>query len=254
MAGEIIKGVAGGAATGASIGAMFGGVGAPIGAVLGAAYGGFQGQRANKLQTAADKAQAAVNPVDPNQVAILDRMRRQEQAFRAGTDPSSAFAMRDIGARTAQTQRNIVQAGGPGVVGNLLRSQAIGNQGSAGVGAQAGTLGNQIMGLSLELRNLISKRVYDYQQRNRDMAMARAEQATQDVKNLLAGGIGVATAMAGAGDGKGFGGGTPKTKTPGNPADLYSKQTLPVAQPAATAQSPAWWSGSQPPAWWTPPR
>lgn len=134
-----------------------------------------------------EKADAGVNPIDPNQIAFLNRLRSQEQRFRAGTDPSSAFAMQGVQQQGAQTQRNMLRAGGPGSVGNMLRAQQVTNQGAAGVGAQAAAMGNQLLGMQQGMTNLIADRVYNRQRELSNRALAMWQQNRQDVQNAISG-------------------------------------------------------------------
>ena len=197
MAGEVAQGALGGAAQGASAGMAFGPVGAGIGAVVGAVAGGFQGGRAKKLEQAYQKLEKNIQPVDPGMQAYLARLRGQERAFRAGTDTSSAFAAQQARNVGAQTQANIARAGGPGVVGNLLRSQQALGGTIAGIGAQAQQGANFILGQSGGILGNISERIYQRQRELRNQAMSRAAGARQDVNNLFAGGLAMLPQIAG---------------------------------------------------------
>jgi hypothetical protein len=132
-------------------------------------------------------ADAAVNPIDPAQTAFLNRLRSQEQRFRAGTDPSSAWAMQNVNQQDAQRQRNLLRAGGPGSVGNLLRSGQIAGQGAAQVGAQAAAQGNQLVGMQMGMTNLIADRVYNRQRELSNRALGFWQQNRQDVQNAISG-------------------------------------------------------------------
>jgi len=134
-----------------------------------------------------ERADAAVNPVDPNQIAFINRLRSQEQRFRAGTDPSSAWAMQNLNQQDAQRQRNLLRAGGPGSVGNLLRSGQIAGQGAAQVGAQAAAQGNQLVGMQMGMTNLIADRVYNRQRELSNRALGFWQQNRQDVSNAISG-------------------------------------------------------------------
>jgi len=133
------------------------------------------------------KADAAVNPVDPNQTAFLNRLRSQEQRFRAGTDPSSAWAMQNLNQQDAQRQRNLLRAGGAGLVGNILRSGQIAGQGAAEVGGRAAAMGNQLVGMQMGMTNLIADRVYNRQRELSNRALGFWQQNRQDVQNAISG-------------------------------------------------------------------
>jgi hypothetical protein len=148
---------------------------------------GIQAGKTKGLKSAYDTAEGAVNAIDPNQIAFLNRLRTQEQRFRAGSDPTSAFAAQGVQQQGAQAQNNMLRAGGPGAVGNILRAQQGVNQGMAQVGATAAAAGNQLLGMQGGVINLIAQRQYDLQRDRRNQAMARYEQNRQDVWNGISG-------------------------------------------------------------------
>lgn len=211
MAGEYGKGIVGGALTGASSGAMFGPIGAGIGAGIGALAGGLQAGAAKRQRLAAEAADKAVNPIDPVQQAMLNRIGGVERSLRAGTDPASGFAKQSQQNALVQTQANMVR-GGIGNVNNLLRSQNAANTGFAQIGAAAFQEANSLIPLQANIQNMITERVYERQQQKRADAYAKAAQGEQDLNNLLSGGIGTALqlGMSGIGGGR-MGGGAPKT-------------------------------------------
>lgn len=213
MAGEVVSSVAGstlsGAGTGATIGSVIPGigtaVGAGVGAVIGAISGFAKGKQAKGLEKAYKNAEKNVNPIDPAMQAYLARVRQQERQFRAGTDTSSAFAAQQARNVGAQTQANLARAGGPGMVGNLLRSQQALGSTIAGIGANAQQGANQALGIQGGILGNISERVYQRQRELRNQAMSRAAGARQDINNMLAGSIAMIPQIAG-----GFkGGGAP---------------------------------------------
>lgn len=219
MAGEVGTGIAGGALSGAGYGAQLGmgfgpegaAIGAGIGLLGGGLIGAFQGAGAKKLRKAYDAAEKNINPIDPMQVAMLARYRQQERNLRAGTDTASAFAANQARNVAAQTQSNITRAGGPGLVGNLLRSQQALGGTIAGIGANASQGANQMLGAQGALTNLISERAYQLQREIRNIAMERSAAARQGLNNALAGGLAMIPQLAG-----GFSGGPKAAPTPGN--------------------------------------
>ena len=213
MAGEYAKGITGGALTGASTGFMVGGpVGAAIGGGIGALAGGLQAGAAKRQRLAAEAADKAVNPIDPVQQAMLNRIGGVERSLRAGTDPASGFAKQSQQNALAQTQANMVR-GGIGNVNNLLRSQNAANTGFAQIGAAASQQANSLIPLQANIQNIITERVYQRQQQKRADAYAKAEQGEQDLNNLLSGGIGTALQFGMSG----IGGGAPKTRVARRP-------------------------------------
>ena len=190
MAGEVGSGIAGGALTGAGTGAAIGGPwGALIGGVVGGVAGGFQGSAAKKKREAADKANAAVNAEDPRQMAYLDRLRRQERYFRNGNDTQTAFAIRNAKQVLGNTQNNLLRAGGPGVVGNLLRANVATGNTIAGISAQAQDNADRAMYAQGGLIGEIANRKYERQREVANQAMANSVAARQDLNNQLAGGL-----------------------------------------------------------------
>lgn len=208
---EMGKGIAGGALSGAGMGFTVGGPwGAAIGAGVGAVAGGLQASAAKRQRLAAEAADKAINPIDPAQQAMLNRIGLVERSLRAGTDPASAFAKQSQMNALAQTQANMVR-GGFGNVNNLLRSQNAANTGFAQIGAAASQQANSLIPLQANIQNMITERVYQRQQQKRADAYARSAQSQQDLNNLLSGGLAIAPQLAMGLGGMGAGQGMPKT-------------------------------------------
>ena len=210
MAGEIGRGVFGGAVSGASSGAALGPYGMVAGAIIGGISGFMQGKNAQNLQKKYEAAEANVKTTDPMQMAYLQRLRNQERAYRAGADPSSAFAAMQARNVTAQTQANLLRAGGAGAVGNLLRAQAVGGQTMAEIGARASEGANTMMQLQGNIIDQITERNMQRQRELRDQALARAVGAQQDIRNQFQGSLamlpGIAKGIPGLGKIAGIGG------------------------------------------------
>ena len=205
-----------------------------IGTAVNAARTIGAASQTKRLRQDFERADAAVNPVDPAQTAFLNRLRAQEQRFRAGTDPSSAFAMQNVRQQGAQTQRNLLRAGGPGSVGNLLRAQQGVNQGIAQVGAQTAAQGNQLVGMQMGMTNLISNRLYDRQRELRNQALARWQQNRQDVQNAISGLTATMPDLASQTNWKantpvqaGMNSSMPKANAPVNPMNVYGNSMKP---------------------------
>jgi hypothetical protein len=167
------------------------------GALIGGIAGIGQGKRAKQLEKDYQNAENAINPVDPNQVAYLNKVRQQERNFRGGSDPSSAFAAMNARNVGGQTMANISRAGGPGVVGNLLRAQAGTNQAIAGIGANAGAQANQMLALQGGLIDRMADKVYQRQVERRNQAMERSVSARQNIQNTFQGALAMVPGIAG---------------------------------------------------------
>lgn len=197
MAGEMGQAVAGGAISGASIGTtVMPGIGTAVGAIIGGISGFMQGKNAQNLQKKYEAAEANVRTTDPMQMAYLQRLRNQERAYRAGADPSSAFAAMQARNVTAQTQANLLRAGGAGAVGNLLRAQAVGGQTMAEIGARASEGANTMMQLQGNIIDQITARNMQRQRELRDQALARAVGAQQDIRNQFQGSLAMLPGIA----------------------------------------------------------
>lgn len=233
MPNDMLNAVAGSGLSGAATGFTATGgnpIGAAIGGVIGVLGGIAQGKEAKRLQKAYDQAEAAVNPVDPALVNHLSRLRQMERNFRAGTDPSSAFAAQQARGVGAQTQSNLLRAGGPNAVGQLLRAQAGTNNAMANIGAQAAAGADRMLQMQGGLIGSISDRVYQRQRELRNQALARVEQRRQDINNTLTGALGMIPQMAGQFKiGKAGGGAAPFTPTPGayNPGGMVGSTYIP---------------------------
>jgi len=225
-----------------------------VGLGINALRGGIAAGQNKRLRQDYQQAEAGVQPVDPMQVAFLNRLRAQEQRFRAGTDPSSAFAMQNVRQQGAQTQRNLLRAGGPGSVGNLLRAQQGTSQGMAQVAAQTAAQGNQLMGMQMGMTNLISQRVYERQRELSNRALNRWQQNRQDVQNAISGLTATLPDLASQTNwsknvNPPMGSQGPKMNAPMNPMNVYGnsmkspQRTPPIAMnPMESAGQNMWWN------------
>ncbi len=161
-------------------------IGGPAGASIGALAGGLvQGGAANKTMRQWDKMDQAIPQVDPQQAAFLSKVQQQERQYRAGTDPSSALANRLAQSSGAQTQTNLVRAGGPGIIQNLLSSQNVTQRNLAQTGALAARNADALLGLQGGLIDSMSQRRYDRQRYRRDLALMQGQQQRQDANNQM---------------------------------------------------------------------
>ena len=233
--GEIGKGVAGGALSGAALGASVGGPwGALIGGVAGGLYGGIQGGKARRARWAAEAADKAVDPDSARINALIGKLDQLEGSYRAGTDPSSAFAKQGVSNALAQTQVNMVRAG-LGNVNNLLRSNQQAATGYQQISAGAAQNADRIMDMSSQLKWNLDQRIYDRQLQRRAAAMATAATREQEVNNLFAQGLGTAPQLAGSFTKK-----TPTTKT-GTTTAAFSYPGTQPTQYRMDANQGAYW-------------
>jgi hypothetical protein len=194
--GEIGTGIFGGAATGAGAGFAVGGpIGAGIGALIGGISGASSGKKVQQQKAEFDKLDSAIQAVDPEQLAFLQKLKDQEKYQRAGTDASSAFAMQNQRNALANTQANMLRGGGD--MGQMLRAQQAANMGMAGVGAHAASSANQIMSMAGSLTNQIRDQKYKLDMQRRDQALANYTQGKQDLNNMLSAGLSVMPQLAG---------------------------------------------------------
>jgi len=183
---EVFEGFWSGGQAGAEKGGQIGGPwGMLIGGIIGHAKGTAQGVKARDARKAYEKAEKGVNPVDPDQLALVNKFRRQGQFYRSGADAASAFAMQNQGNTLAQTQANIRRLGGG--TSEILRAQQAANPGIANIGAQAAQRADQFLGLEAAQVNMIAEKKYQRQRELRNQAMARAAQLKQDLNNQSSG-------------------------------------------------------------------
>ncbi len=235
MAGEVGKGIAGGALSGAATGFTVGGpLGAAIGAVAGGLYGLGQGKRARASRMAADAADKAVDPNSARINSLIGKLDQLEGSYRAGTDPSSAFAKQGVSNALAQTQVNMVRAG-LGNVNNLLRSNQQAATGYQQISAGAAQNADRIMDMSSQLKWNLDQRIYDRQLQRRAAAMATAATREQEVNNLFAQGLGTAPQLAGSFTKK-----TPTTKTGTTTAAFSYPGTQPTQYRMDASQGAYW--------------
>jgi hypothetical protein len=148
MAGEVGGGVMSGAgaglATGAAIGSVVPGIGTLIGAaggaIIGGIVGGVKGGQEKKLREQYEAKEKSIPLQDPNQVAYLDKIRRNQKALAAGTDPMTTYRMQEARNRGQQTALNLMRSSGgstQALTSNILRANEGTNRAIAGAGADA---------------------------------------------------------------------------------------------------------------------
>ncbi len=96
---------------------------------------------------------------------------------------NTAYANRLANSAGAQAQANIVRAGGPGIVQNLLSSQMVTGRQLGANAAQAAGMANEMLGAQASLVNLMAQRRYDRQRYRRDQALLESQQYRQDANN-----------------------------------------------------------------------
>jgi len=173
---------------------------------------GIQGGKAKKQNALSDRLDSQIPLNDPVQQTFLNRLNQQERYYRAGSDPNTALANRLTQQAGAQTQSNLVRAGGPGTVQNLLSSQNVTNRGLAGNAAQAAGMADNLLGMQGQLTTLMANRRYDRQRYARDKALMQGQQYQQNSNNLVSSLYSTLGIMAGNLGGEG-GGTTGSTKS-----------------------------------------
>jgi len=188
-------------------------IGGPAGAAVGSLAGGLvQNAAAGKKMGEHDRLDNQIPLNDPMQQRFLGRLERQERHYRAGTDPNTALANRLAQQSGAQAQSNLVRAGGPGVVQNILSSQNVTNRGLAQSAADAAARADNMMGMQGQLTNMMAERRYDRQRYRRDLALMQGVQKQQDANNMMSSAVGMIPQIAGGEGGyKGLLGGVGKS-------------------------------------------
>lgn len=195
MANGAWTGALGGAASGAGAGSMFGPIGTGVGAGIGLITGLMSGMENDKARKSAQNA-AKIPFEDPAQVAYLNRVRRQERQQRAATDPSSAFAAMNARDALAQTQSNLLRAGGASATQGALRAQNLTNNAFMGIGAAAGQRADQLLQYQGGLIDNMAQRRLDLQKDNRALLQSEYVAGRQNLNNTLSQGIGMLPGLA----------------------------------------------------------
>ena len=150
-----------------------------FGQLLNTAYSGFmagrRGAQAKAKYKEWENRDAAIPLDDPEQRSILNRLGTQERYYRAGTDANTAYANRLAANAGAQAQANLVRAGGPGVIQNLLSSQAVTSRQLGANAAIAADRANEMLGARNSLTTLMAERRYSRQKYRRDQALQEAQ-------------------------------------------------------------------------------
>ena len=123
---EVGGGIASGAASGAVLGTtILPGWGTAIGAVAGGIVGGIKGGQEKKKREEYEAKEKSIPLQDPNQVAYLDKIRRNQKALAAGTDPMTSYRMQEARNRGQQTALNLMRSSGgstQALTSNILRA------------------------------------------------------------------------------------------------------------------------------------
>lgn len=201
----------------------------PAGGAVGTGIAGAIGQgKAKSFEDQYNLADKNVNPIDPGQVAMMAALKRQEGAYRAGTDAAAGFGMSGVRDMGVQAMSNIRRAGGG--VGDLLRSQRVSDRGYADIAARSSGIANQLLGMRGGIVNDIANKVFGEQKYHRGMKYSQWQNAQQDANNNLQ----AATGMLAQGvPDSGFIGNLPGR---GNPSEMQSEA---AAQPTTMPVNPA---------------
>lgn len=195
MANGAWTGAAGGAMSGAGAGSVFGPVGTGIGAGIGLISGLMSGMENDKARKKAQNA-ANIPFEDPAQVAYLNRVRRQERQQRAATDPSSAFAAMNARDALAQTQSNLLRAGGASATQGALRAQNLTNNAFMGIGAAAGQRADNLLQYQGGLIDNMAQRKLDLQKDIRNQLQREYVAGRQNLNNTFSQGLGMLPGIA----------------------------------------------------------
>jgi hypothetical protein len=156
----------------------------PAGGAVGTAVAGIVGgDKAKGFEDQYNEADKRVNPIDPGQVAMMSALKRQEGAYRAGTDASSSFGMAGVRDGAAQLPRNILRAGGG--VGDILRGARVSDRGYAEIASRAPGIANQLLGMRGGIVHDIANKVFGEQKYHRGMKYSQWQNAQQDANNNL---------------------------------------------------------------------
>lgn len=228
MANGAFTGLSGGALSGAAAGSAFGPIGTGVGALIGGISGLMSGTENDKARKKAQNA-ANIPFEDPTQVAYLNRVRRQERQQRAATDPSSAFAAMNARDALAQTQSNLLRAGGASATQGALRAQNLTNNALMGIGATAGQRADNLLQYQGGLIDNMAQRRLDLQKDRRNFLQSEYVAGRQNLNNTLSQGIGLMPQIAASRLPR-FNSGAPTTPPAGNM--VMRSSANPIAPPA----------------------
>jgi hypothetical protein len=197
MAGEVGGGIASGAASGAVLGTtILPGWGTAIGAVAGGIVGGIKGGQEKKLREQYEAKEKSIPLQDPNQVAYLDKIRRNQKALAAGTDPMTSYRMQEARNRGQQTALNLMRSSGgstQALTSNILRANEGTNRAIAVAGADAFNKSLDLLAAEGTLVGSMADRAYNRQLSQARMLFAQQQQMKQarvDQGNAALGSIG----------------------------------------------------------------
>lgn len=141
--------------------------GGPVGGAVGGLTAGLlMGADADKQRREYDRAERAIPLQDPAQVSLLDQVRRDRKALRAGTDPMTSYRLMEARNQGQQTAANIARNSG-GSTGalqsGLMRVNDSTNRAIAGAGAIASQRADNILNMEGSLVNSMADRLYQRQ-------------------------------------------------------------------------------------------
>jgi hypothetical protein len=148
---------------------------------------GINANRAQKNYQSADKN---LSVYDPMQVALLEKIRQQRRMFQMGTDPTTAYRNRLALNTGATTAMNVERAGGPDAINGLLRVQNNTNSAIQSNGAAGAGYGQELLGMEGQLTGHLADYAQNLQMQRRNEALARSEQARQDINSRFTASLG----------------------------------------------------------------
>jgi hypothetical protein len=156
---------------------------------------GVRASKAKKLDKKYEQMEANLQPVSPEQIEYLNRVKSQERAMRMGTDISSAVGRRGIDQSLSTTQRNLMKMGSSGV-SNMLRAQTGATQGYADLAGRSQNAANQLFMFQHPIIEGMSKARYDLERSKSQRVMAQGAMARQGANEAMSAAVGSLAAGA----------------------------------------------------------
>lgn len=159
------------------------------------------------ISGAMKKRQAKAMPMpeqDPNMVAMLAEINQKRRALEQGTGLEADLLKKQVGQGLAQTQKNILSAGG-GDVGATMQGLNSANQAAGLAYAQGSQALLQKQGMYQQLANQMAadqaQRQFEVQQSNRLQRMAEgAESMKYGIQNIMPAALGLMNKFLPQGD------------------------------------------------------
>jgi hypothetical protein len=168
-------------------------MGASVG--LSATQAAVRASKAKKLEKKYEQMEADLQPVSPEQIEYLNRVKSLENAMRMGTDMTSSMSRRGVSQALATTQRNLMQMGAIGQSG-MLRAQSGATLGYADIGARSQAEANKLFLAQHPIIEGMSRARYDLERSKSQRVMAQGAMMRQGANESLSAAIGGLSAGA----------------------------------------------------------